>query len=60
MDVGTLFIADPQPAELVEPRKRPLHNPPPFPSPLPCQVLRCASSGCMPFARNPARIFSAS
>jgi hypothetical protein len=33
MDVGVLFIADPQPAELVESCECPLHNPPPTPEP---------------------------
>jgi hypothetical protein len=33
MEAGAPFIADPQPAELVGPRKRPLHNPPPPPEP---------------------------
>ena len=33
MDVGSLFIADPQPAELVEPCEGPLHYPSPPPEP---------------------------
>ena len=33
MGFHALFIADPQPAEQVEPCKCPLHNPPPAPEP---------------------------
>lgn len=60
MDVSSLFIADPQLAELIEPCQGPLHIPPPPPEPAAVRSLPLSQPRLDLFARSLVWIFSAS